>query len=148
VIKKEWHCDGCNLDFESAIDLCKRCGQPATRAFRTPPGIGNGSAKRIDALLERNFAKRGISNYTNSGGKPQINWANQPKAFPDGDWRAGGWGKEHLSAINSTFGANFSPPALSGPQTISTNVAPDNPKAQKEGWARFVDTEVINKEGD
>jgi hypothetical protein len=95
-------------------------------------------------LLERNFAKRGISNYTNAGGSNQISWAHQPRAFAESDWRAGGWGKERLAQINQNFGTSFNAPALSGPATYSTEVAPDHSPAQKQGWARLVNTEIIN----
>lgn len=147
AIKKEWHCDGCGTEFESAIDLCKRCGAPATRVFRTPVGIGKGSAKKIDALLERNFKKRGISNYTNIGGSTNISWAKTPRAFPEGDWRAGGWGKDQLERLNADFGTGFKEPVLSGPKALTTQVAPDNPQAKDKAWGQFVQTEIINSDG-
>lgn len=159
AIKKEWHCNGCNIDFESALNLCKRCGAEARRVFLTAPQISvRGSSKFTDRLLERNFRKRGISNFTNTSGGNKISWdsgfqGNLPdvsgppgRAFPQNDWRSGGWGKEYLSGVNNTMGTNFSTPALSGPKVSETNVTPDNPAQASTGWQKFVQTEVINKD--
>ena len=152
AIKKEWHCEECALDFESAIPLCKKCGKEARRDFRTPVGISlRGNSKRIDALLERNFEKRGISNFSNRDGQPKITWdapREFPRAFPEGDWRAGGWGKEQLLKVNQTFGSNFVAPLLHGPKVAEIQVPPDreSPKAPAPApWQKSVKTEIIGR---
>ena len=150
MIRKEWHCEGCGSDFESAIPLCKKCGHQATRAFRTPVGISKGLAKRFDAALARNFAKRGVSNFTNRDGTSKVDWASgpstHPRAFGENDWRSGGWGKEHLSKLNQQFGSSFVAPALRGPKQLDISEKAALP-ALTQPWQRLVDTEVINQRG-
>jgi hypothetical protein len=145
LIKKEWCCGGCGTEFESAIDVCKRCGAVAQRVFRTPVSINSSATKVIDSMLERNFAKRGISNYTNSAGAGKIEWASgTPRAFAAGDWRAGGWGKDQLMVINGAFGTAFGAPHLSGPSIIEETL-PEGSAQPGAGWGKRVPTEVINQ---
>lgn len=154
AIKKEWFCEKCDFNFESAINLCKRCGAEARRVFLTAPQISvKRVSTRVDSLLERNFSRRGISNFTNTGGSNRISWDSIQDApsvsgppgrqFPQNDWRGGGWGKEYLGSINNSMGTNFSTPHLSGSKVKET-VVPPSPKEQ--AWGKLVDTEVINKD--
>ena len=72
AVTKEWKC-GCGKEFEALAGVCPRCGKEAHRAFRTPVGIAGGSRERgsarsIDAIVEAEFARQGISNFKSGGG--------------------------------------------------------------------------------
>jgi hypothetical protein len=86
AITKEWHCE-CGRDFEAAAPVCPRCGREAKRAFRTPVGINGGrtnygSAKRIDGILEAEFKRQGISNFSNAGGINRVEYARLVESHP------------------------------------------------------------------
>jgi hypothetical protein len=69
MILLEYHCEGCGHDFESFLPICARCGQKARRDYRTAPQINTRrTAPKTDKILEREFKRRGIVNFTNAGG--------------------------------------------------------------------------------
>lgn len=89
MVLKEWNCQKCVRDFCSIVAVCPYCGAAAKRTFLTPVGINkgsshNGSAKRIDKALEREFQKQGIANFSNSGGENKVRWARRVNAFAPG----------------------------------------------------------------
>lgn len=53
---------------------CPHCGSlNVTRVFLTPFGISKGSAKRTDAILQHQFDKMGIANFSNAPGPGHAN---------------------------------------------------------------------------
>jgi DNA-directed RNA polymerase subunit RPC12/RpoP len=69
MILLEYHCEECGHDFESFLAICARCGKKARRDYRTAPQINTRRvAPKTDKILEREFKRRGIVNFTNSGG--------------------------------------------------------------------------------
>lgn len=74
MILKEYDCPSCGT-FSALVPICTRCGKTAKRAglkeimgSGRPPGYASGVARRTDKILEREFADRGITNFTNAGG--------------------------------------------------------------------------------
>lgn len=90
MVVKEFSCSDpeCARAFEGLVPVCPYCGAKGERAFRTPPSINrgmsnSGSAKRIDKMLEKEFARQGISNFSNVGGENRITWARRVNSqFP------------------------------------------------------------------
>ena len=91
AVLKEWRCISpeCGREFEGLTSTCPRCGaREATRTFLTPPGINkgvstSGSAKRIDRMLEREFDKQGITNFSNTRSENKVTWKRRVNAsFP------------------------------------------------------------------
>ena len=77
MINKEFHCDQCNRDFESLLAVCGHCGSPARRVFLTAPQVvTRGVARRTDRILESNFKRMGISNFSNAGGVNKVSWVS------------------------------------------------------------------------
>jgi hypothetical protein len=69
MILLEYHCEVCARDFESLLPICERCGARARRDYRTAPQINTKrTAVKTDTILAREFKRRGIVNFTNSGG--------------------------------------------------------------------------------
>jgi hypothetical protein len=110
MIRKEFNCATCG-DFESGLPRCPKCGEQATRVFRTPVGLGFGKAKSIDRVINGEFARRSISNYTNAGGRPVVNYGT-------GDYNGikAGWGKGQLANIQQQYSPMqpLTPPQLPG----------------------------------
>jgi hypothetical protein len=74
MILKEFDCPNCG-SFSALIPICTRCGKTAKRAGMKeiltsgrPPGYASGVARRTDKILEREFADRGIVNFSNASG--------------------------------------------------------------------------------
>ena len=76
MIAKEFICGSCHNEFESLMPVCPRCGGSATRHFRNAPRISTGVAKRTDRILESNFKRMGISNFSNAGGVNKVSWVS------------------------------------------------------------------------
>lgn len=74
MISKEFRCDSCRRDFESLMPICTQCGGPARRVFLSAPRISTGVARRTDKILETNFKRMGISNFSNAGGVNRVTW--------------------------------------------------------------------------
>ncbi len=69
MIYLEYHCEECGHDFESFLAICVRCGHKARRDYRTAPQINTKRvAVKTDTILAAEFKRRGIVNFTNSGG--------------------------------------------------------------------------------
>lgn len=84
AVLKEFTCldEDCGQEFESIVPVCPYCGAKANRAFRTPVGINKGSstpgsAKKIDKMLEGEFKRQGVSNFSNCGGENKVTWARR-----------------------------------------------------------------------
>jgi hypothetical protein len=77
MILKEWRCDS-HGDFEAMLGICSCCGRKATRVFLSPPRIQTGMAKRVDRTLSREFERRGITNFSNSGGVNKFTQGRRP----------------------------------------------------------------------
>ena len=89
AILKEYTCRKCGHEFEAFVPTCARCGydDKENRAFRTPAGINGGratfnSAKRIDRLIENEFSRQGISNFSNRGGINKVEYAKLRQKAP------------------------------------------------------------------
>src|ERR1700740_3675109 len=89
MILKEFECSSCG-SFQALIPICTRCGKTAKRegmkeilASGRPPGYASGVARRTDRILEREFADRGIVNFTNAGGvsRPTFQSAQFPGVY-------------------------------------------------------------------
>jgi hypothetical protein len=140
MINKEWCCKTCG-DFESAIGVCKRCGEKATRVFRTPPGISpKNMSRRIDKLVESEFSRRKISNYTNRGGTQKVEFANSYASASGQPPITGGWGKQSLTQFNAQYGTNFQLPIQTPPEIDPG--APPQPPRIAQPWAKQVPTET------
>lgn len=72
MIIKEFTCKECEFEFEAFLPICARCGASAVRAFRTAPGYPKGVAKRTDRILQKEFDKRGIVNFSNKGNTNRV----------------------------------------------------------------------------
>jgi hypothetical protein len=99
-IIREFRCNSCGHDFERIRPECPLCHCDARRVFLTPPHISNGYAKRTDAILQNQFDKLGISNFSNSqgpGAPNRVTW--KPRKFGS---RASGGQPE----INPMLGAD------------------------------------------
>lgn len=70
AIKKEWSCI-VHGDFDSTEQRCPSgCGASmVVRAFRTPPMVGTGALKRVNATLEGLASDHGLTNMSNAGGE-------------------------------------------------------------------------------
>src|SRR5215469_18914917 len=78
-VLKEWTCE-CGHEFERIRPECPLCHSVnVTRAFRTPFGLQKGAAKRTDRILEHQFKKLGISNFSNNtgGGPNKVTWSEK-----------------------------------------------------------------------
>ena len=141
MINKEFRCRDCG-DFVSGIAICPKCGEIGLRVFNTPPGIGSGRARRIDAVLTGEFARRNISNYTNANGRPVVNYGS-------GEYNGirAGWGKQQLGQIQQQYA-----PGASVPMTVQGNPLPlqatGEPKQigekNSEAWSKAVPTERMD----
>ena len=77
MINREFLCPSCSNQFESLLAVCPRCGAAANRHFRSAPNINtSGIAKRTDRILESNFKRMGISNFSNAGGVNKVSWVS------------------------------------------------------------------------
>jgi hypothetical protein len=138
---KEWTCADCGHEYERIKPVCTRCGSHnGQRAFRTPPSINGGfatphSAKRIDASLQYQFDKLGVTNFrTMEFGRPnRVEWRPYKPAI-SGEYAGGG-----QPVIQPAFGPGqlpklgFNPASLeqsrdtpNGPWTVQYNVPADN----------------------
>lgn len=85
MVIKEFTCsdEDCGAEFEALVPVCPYCGAAASRAFRTAPGVvtnkgrPTGKAKAMDKMLQREFDRQGISNFSNVGGENRISWARR-----------------------------------------------------------------------
>lgn len=69
AVVKEWHCNGCGLDFDSTLNVCGRCGATdpyVMRAFRTAPGFMGDTTKATDNSLSRFTKQYGLSDFSNN----------------------------------------------------------------------------------
>ena len=138
AIIKEFKCRE-HGNFESGIAICPRCGKIAQRVFITPVGLSFGKARRIDAVIEGEFERRGISNYTNAGGTPKVNYGS-------GTYNGvtAGWGKQQLTSIQNQYqpAVPLSAPALPG----GSNHPPEGTPTDRnsEPWSRHVPTERMD----
>lgn len=74
---KEFRCTSCSKDFESLMPICPRCGSSASRVFLTPPQVvTRGVARKTDRILETEFKRMGISNFSNAGGVNKVEWVS------------------------------------------------------------------------
>lgn len=89
MVLKEFTCFSCG-DFQALIPICTRCGKTAKRAglkeiigAGRPPGYASGVARRTDTILEREFERQGIVNFTNAGGvsKPTFSSRSMPSGL-------------------------------------------------------------------
>jgi hypothetical protein len=143
VIVKEFKCNE-HGDFESGIGICPECGEIARRVFNSPVGINSGKAKRIDMVIEGEFARRNISNYTNAGSAPKVNYGS-------GEYNGirAGWGKQQLSQIQREY-APIMPPGVSLQAPALTpghnEIPPDKPTDGRNGvpWGSQVPTERMD----
>jgi|SRR5215469_2197279 len=127
-VLKEWTCE-CGHEFERIRPECPLCHSVnVTRAFRTPFGLQKGAAKRTDRILEHQFKKLGISNFSNNtgGGPNKVTWA--PRYFS----HSGGNSQlSHSSngqeAILPGGGANFMQGLLPGGVTPTVEGSPFTP---------------------
>lgn len=121
-ILKEWTCKACGHEFERIRAECPACeSEDVARAFRTPPGINGGrnkahSAKRTDEILEHQFNKLGVTNFSNApgfGAPNKVNWS--PKTFGPRATPAGGMAQEEIVAgfgMNTLIQSGFNPAGL------------------------------------
>jgi len=91
MVLKEFVCINpeCGHEFEGYADICPLCASDAKRAFRTPPGVSTNKgrpmakAKIHDRILEREFDRQGIANFTNVGGENKVTWRGRvQQKFP------------------------------------------------------------------
>jgi hypothetical protein len=113
---KEFSCNQCGLSFERIRGVCPSCHSEDTRrVFLTPVGIATGVAKRTDAILQHQFDKMGITNFSNSGGGAnKVSW----KPLKTGTHDSGG--QEPINPLSGAgaFGSLF--PAGAVTRTIDT----------------------------
>ena len=142
MIKKEFNCGTCG-DFESGIGICPKCGSGAARVFRTAPSFSVGRAKSIDRVINGEFARRSISNYTNAGGRPVVNYGS-------GDYNGikAGWGKSQLQSIQQQYSPMqpLTPPQLPGGRAnVSVPHVDMSKKAPpQQAWGGNVPTERMD----
>jgi hypothetical protein len=144
VIKKEFNCAKCG-DFESGLAICPQCGERSLRVFRTAPGISLGRSRSIDRVLEGEFARRNISNYTNTGGRPVVNYGS-------GEYNGikAGWGKSHLSTVQQQYAPLMPPGVQLTPPVLPTGHNPAIPHVDttvpnpRPGWGGAVPTERMD----
>ena len=81
AVLKEYTCRKCGHEFEAFVPVCAKCGYDSkdNRAFRPAFGINGGdatanSARRIDRILENEFARQGISDFSNRGGINRVEY--------------------------------------------------------------------------
>jgi hypothetical protein len=112
-INKEWRCDSCSLDYEGYTDPCPSCGGEGKRVFRTAFQLSTGYAKRTDMVLEHQFKKKGITNYSNADGMAKVSF--QEKRFGSRSTPVHGIQQPEIAAnnsIQSLSSAGFDPRAL------------------------------------
>lgn len=117
---KEFRClaAGCGADFESLVPVCEHCGsREVKRVFLTPPGINGGattrgSAKAIDNLLAREFAKQNIADFSNCRGENRVRYKRRVAELGRGVYgtAAGGMAQPPIKAFIGAPG-DFSQPA-------------------------------------
>ena len=87
-ILKEYTCNSCGHEFERLRAECPACDSSnVKRAFRTPFHIAKGAAKRTDHILQNQFDKLGITNFSNAPGPGNANnvtWKPKTYATPAG----------------------------------------------------------------
>ena len=100
MILLEYHCEECGNDFESFLPICARCGSKARRDYRTAPQINTKRcAPKTDKILAHEFKRRGIVNFTNSGG------VSRPTFISSGGTATTAGGLPQ-AAISATFNQN------------------------------------------
>lgn len=85
MVLKEYQCINpeCGHEFEGLADICPLCASDAKRAFRTAPGVATNKgrpmskAKTTDRIIEREFQRQGIANFTNKGGENKVTWKSR-----------------------------------------------------------------------
>jgi hypothetical protein len=80
---KEFECESGHA-FEALLPVCPVCGALGRRVFRTPPGISKGTARRDEAFLSAELARRGITNYSNRDGIPHPTFGGVQSRLLDG----------------------------------------------------------------
>jgi hypothetical protein len=89
-ILRDFRCVKCALEFERIHPICPACNtEGATRIFLHPPRISNGYSKKTDAILQHQFNKLNITNFSNSqtSGPNRVSW--KPR-HPTGRANSGG----------------------------------------------------------
>jgi hypothetical protein len=114
MISKEFHCDACQRDFESLMPICTLCGGAARRVFLSAPRISTGVARRTDKILETNFKRMGISNFSNAGGVNKVSWVTtgstastvhgQPQPLIQPTFNSADLGRYGINPANMTVG--------------------------------------------
>jgi hypothetical protein len=145
MIIKEYKCET-DGDFESGVPICPKCGEIAKRTFKTAVGLSFGKAKRIDMVIEGEFARRGISNYTNAYGAPKVDYGDNNYGGI-----SAGWGKQQLNAIQNQYAPSqpLAPPSLPTGSNSHIPTIGETPDGQhvgrnKEAWGAHVPTEVMD----
>jgi hypothetical protein len=85
MVLKEFKCINpeCGHEFESLADICPLCASDAKRAFRTPPGVATNKGRPMakskiqERILEKEFNRQGIANFTNRGGENKVSWKSR-----------------------------------------------------------------------
>lgn len=119
-IIKEFRClaEGCGADFESLVPVCTSCGsREVKRVFLTPVGINGGkttrgSAASIDRLLEGEFKRQNIANFSNCRGENKVRYNRRVAELGRGVYGtpAGGFQQPPIKAFIGAPG-DFSQPA-------------------------------------
>lgn len=138
MINKEFRCRDCG-DFVSGISICPKCGEIGVRVFNTPPGIGTGRARRIDAVIAGEFGRRNISNYTNANGRPVVNYGS-------GEYNGikAGWGKQQLGQIQQQYAPMMAPGAQLQAPSLPGGVSEAKSERNSEAWSKAVPTERMD----
>ena len=114
MVLKEFQCINpeCGHEFEGYADICPMCASDAKRAFRTAPGVSTNKgrpmskAKIHDRILEREFDRQGIANFTNAGGENKVTWRGRVNQKYPGVYntQAHGIGQHPIQAMISKPG--------------------------------------------
>jgi hypothetical protein len=84
-------------------DICPLCASDAKRAFRTPPGVATNKgrpmsqAKIMDRMIESEFNRQGIVNFTNVGGENKVTWKGRVQQKFPGTYLSNSSGLPHQS---------------------------------------------------
>lgn len=118
MVLKEFRClsEDCGQDFESLVPVCEHCGsREVKRVFLTPVGINGGkttrgSARSIDRLLEGEFKRQNIANFSNCRGENKVRYNRRVAQLGRGVYGtpAGGFNQPPIKAFVGAPG-DFTP---------------------------------------